>query len=104
SGAMQLVLLAFGVVVGATLVEPDAAFRFAGVPHDLIGWWTPWLGIFFIGGRTFIAFSAPGGAFGWFLLVLVPAGLRPPAGGPGWGRGGGAGGSVRNSVGSSAAS
>jgi uncharacterized membrane protein YjjP (DUF1212 family) len=80
SGVVQLVLLAFGVIVGATLVEPGAATQLVSEPQNLLGPWAPWLGVCLIALGTFVVLSAPSGALPWLLLVLVAARLGQEAG------------------------
>jgi uncharacterized membrane protein YjjP (DUF1212 family) len=79
-GVVQLVLLGFGVIVGATLVEPGAAIQLVTAPQNLLGWWAPWVGVALIALGTFVALSAPRGALPWLLLVLVSARLGQEAG------------------------
>jgi uncharacterized membrane protein YjjP (DUF1212 family) len=71
SGVVQLLLLAFGIVVGAQLVGAEAAGQaLVQAQADNIGWWGPWLGVlvFALGMRLY--FSAPRRALPWLLLVL----------------------------------
>jgi uncharacterized membrane protein YjjB (DUF3815 family) len=71
-GAVQMLLLAFGIVAGAELAGlPDAVA--ADGSGNLLGWWAPWLGVVVFGLATSVYFSAPRGTLGWLLLVLLTA-------------------------------
>jgi uncharacterized membrane protein YjjP (DUF1212 family) len=73
-GAVQMLLLAFGIVAGAELVGlPDAVAADPSV--NLLGWWAPWLGVVVFGAAASLYFSAPRGTLGWLLLVLLTAWL-----------------------------
>ena len=73
TGFVQLVLLAFGLAIGAI---------FTGyVPADLvyssgnygIVTWAPWAGVLVFGLGVYFHFSAPGGSLHWMILVLLLA-------------------------------
>ena len=76
AGFVQLVLLAFGLAAGATIV----GYR----PEDLIDateqvaqptWadWSAWAGVVVFGVGAYLHFSAPRNSLGWMLLVLLLA-------------------------------
>jgi uncharacterized membrane protein YjjP (DUF1212 family) len=82
-GALQLLLLTAGIVVGAVLVGlPGARVLHdnPGRPADLLGWWAPWLGVVLFGVAVAVYFSAPRGALPWLLVVLFTAWLGQSAG------------------------
>jgi uncharacterized membrane protein YjjP (DUF1212 family) len=74
TGFVQLVLLAFGLMVGAALVgyRPDslveASIEGVAAPWSLIA---PWLGVVVFGIGVYVTFSAPQKSFWWMLLVLL---------------------------------
>ncbi len=73
TGFVQLVLLAFGLAIGAIftgyvpadLVQSAALYNYAP--------WTPWLGVLVFGLGVYLHFSAPRNSFSWMLLVLLLA-------------------------------
>jgi uncharacterized membrane protein YjjP (DUF1212 family) len=71
-GGLQLLLLAFGIVAGAELAGQPGHLPDGG-EMNLLGWWAPWLGVLVFGVATALYFSAPPGALGWLLLVLLTA-------------------------------
>lgn len=79
AGSVQLVLLAFGIVAGARVV--DAASReLVNAPQNLLGSWAPWVGVLVFGLGTFLVSSAPSGSMGWLLVVLYAAWVGQVAG------------------------
>jgi uncharacterized membrane protein YjjP (DUF1212 family) len=76
TGFVQLVLLAFGLTVGAALVgyRPDslieADVETVAAPWGLVA---PWLGVVVFGIGVYVTFSAPQRSFAWMLLVLLLA-------------------------------
>jgi uncharacterized membrane protein YjjP (DUF1212 family) len=72
-GFVQLALLAFGILVGGTVVGVDAeSYR----PIDASGglpWWVPLGGVVVFAVGNYLHFSAPASTFGWVCLVLVIA-------------------------------
>jgi uncharacterized membrane protein YjjP (DUF1212 family) len=72
TGFVKLVLLAFGLVVGAALVgyRPDDLVESAG---QTAAPWLPWGGVVVFGVGTYLHFSAPRNSFLWMLLVLLLA-------------------------------
>jgi uncharacterized membrane protein YjjB (DUF3815 family) len=75
SGAVQIMLLAFGLVAGTTLVGLPPAEAFVASDVNLLGWWAPWVGVFLFGLGIFLHFAAPRGSLHWLLLVLYIAWL-----------------------------
>ena len=72
TGFVQLILLAFGLAVGAVLVgyRPDdllATTEYIKVP------WAPWMGVLVFGLGVYLNFSAPRNSLQWILLVLLVA-------------------------------
>jgi uncharacterized membrane protein YjjP (DUF1212 family) len=73
TGLVQLVLLTFGLAVGAALVGyrpedlAEATLGRAGSP------WAPWAGVVVFGIGVFLHFSAPRRSLGWMLAVLLLA-------------------------------
>lgn len=74
-GALQLLLLAFGIVAGAELVGIPGAGALRTSYLDPLGSWAPWLGVVVFGVATALYFSAPRGALRWLMLVLAVAWL-----------------------------
>jgi uncharacterized membrane protein YjjP (DUF1212 family) len=76
TGFVQLVLLAFGLSVGAMLVGyrpdnlTDASRELALVPWSS---WAPWGGVVLFGAGVYFHFSAPQKSLAWMLLVLLAA-------------------------------
>jgi len=79
-GALQLILLTTGIVIGAALVGLPEAEVLRDNPGNLLGWWAPWLGVLLFGVAAAIYFSAPRGALPWLLVVLFTAWLGQLAG------------------------
>ncbi|MCU7727594.1 threonine/serine exporter family protein [Actinoplanes sp. KI2] len=73
SGALQLMLLAFGITAGAQVVGLPAADELIDSPQNLIGWWAPWLGVLVVGLGTYLYHSAPKRSLPWLMLVLIAA-------------------------------
>jgi uncharacterized membrane protein YjjB (DUF3815 family) len=73
SGALQLMLLAFGITAGAQVVGLPAADELIDSPQNLIGWWAPWLGVLVVGAGTYLYHSAPKRSLPWLMLVLISA-------------------------------
>jgi uncharacterized membrane protein YjjP (DUF1212 family) len=76
NGLVELVLLAFGLTVGALLVgyRPenlvDATRETVEGPWGLLG---PWVGVIVFGLGVYFTFSAPRNSFWWMLVVLLLA-------------------------------
>jgi uncharacterized membrane protein YjjP (DUF1212 family) len=73
TGFIQLVLLAFGLAVGAAIIGylPQALVFSAGEYTKLP--LAPWVGVLIFGIGVFLHFSAPKGSFHWMVLVLMLA-------------------------------
>jgi uncharacterized membrane protein YjjB (DUF3815 family) len=80
AGSVQLVLLAFGIVAGARVVEHAASRQLVSEPQNLLGAWAPWLGVLVFGLGIFVVSSAPPGSLRWLLVVLYAAWLGQVAG------------------------
>jgi uncharacterized membrane protein YjjP (DUF1212 family) len=76
TGFVQLVLLAFGLAVGAVLVgyHPENLVDAAGLLNDT-SWerWAPWVGVLVFGIGAYVHFSGPRRSFWWMILVLFVA-------------------------------
>jgi len=70
--AMQLGLLAFGIVAGVEAVGVPASRVFSST-DTVLGWWAPWLGVLVFAIGVTVAWSAPPGAFASLLVVLYAA-------------------------------
>jgi uncharacterized membrane protein YjjB (DUF3815 family) len=73
AGALQLLLLAFGITGAAQVVGLPSADALLDTPSNLLGWWAPWLGVLIVGIGNYLHFSAPPRSFGWLCLVLYAA-------------------------------
>jgi uncharacterized membrane protein YjjB (DUF3815 family)/Fe2+ transport system protein FeoA len=73
SGALQLMLLAFGITAATQVVELPAADELIDSPQNLIGWWAPWLGVLVVGIGTYLYYSAPKRSLPWLMVVLGAA-------------------------------
>jgi len=76
TGAVQLVLLVFGLTAGAVLVgyRPEDLVDVAG--EAIVAPWTswlPWAGVIVFGVGVYLHFSAPRRSLPWMLLVLLIA-------------------------------
>lgn len=72
SGVVQLLLLGFGVLAGATLV--GAPLRvLTDNPVAWVSWWAPWLGILVFALGVYLHFCTPTGSMPWVTLVLIVA-------------------------------
>jgi uncharacterized membrane protein YjjB (DUF3815 family) len=76
---VQLVLLAFGIVAGARVVEHASSRELVNEPQNLLGSWA-WLGVLVFGLGTFLVSSAPPGSMRWLLVVLYAAWIGQVAG------------------------
>ncbi len=72
-GAVQMLLLAFGIVAGAELVGLPSEAVLGDNPANLLGWWAPWLGVILFAIAVSVYFSAPPGALRWLTVVLLAA-------------------------------
>jgi uncharacterized membrane protein YjjP (DUF1212 family) len=72
SGMVALMLLALGIVAGATLVGATS-FDFFDTPPATLGTWTPWLALVVITLGNHLYHCAPTRALPWIFLVLSVA-------------------------------
>jgi uncharacterized membrane protein YjjP (DUF1212 family) len=72
SGSVQLALLAFGILAGIEAVGISSSRVLFG-QHDLLGPWSPWLGVFVFAFGVMVANSAPARSFLGLLVVLYAA-------------------------------
>ena len=80
AGAMQLILLAVGIVLAAELVGvPPATVAFSAVQP--LGEWTPWIGVAVFGCGVVVHFCARPSSLGWIVLVLYAAYVGQALGG-----------------------
>lgn len=75
AGALQLLLLGFGIVAGAQIAGLPSTENLVNDPENLLGWWASWAGVLIFGLGAYIYFSAPRGTLRWLLLVLLSAWL-----------------------------
>jgi uncharacterized membrane protein YjjB (DUF3815 family) len=74
AGTVQLVLLGFGIVVGAQLADLfSSTATLSTTPQNLLGWWAPWLGVLVFGIGVYVHNSAPRRSLPWLFLVLLTA-------------------------------
>jgi uncharacterized membrane protein YjjB (DUF3815 family) len=81
AGTMQLVLLSFGIVLGADIAGVSLEQAITNEAQNTLGDWAPWLGVVVFGIGVFVHFSGPRRALGWLLVVLFSAYLGQQAGG-----------------------
>ncbi len=79
SGAMQLALLAFGILAGIEAVGIPSSRVFAS-SGDLLGDWARWLGVLVFACGVKVANSTPAGSFPGLLVVLYAAWIGQLAG------------------------
>ena len=79
-GALQLTLLAFGIVSAAEAFGVPAAELLVDNPQNLIGWWAPWLGVVVFGIGVAVFYTAPQRSLPGLFLVLVVAFLGQQVG------------------------
>jgi uncharacterized membrane protein YjjB (DUF3815 family) len=72
-GGLQMLLLAFGIVIGAELAGLPSPDVLTDTRTNLLGWWAPWLGVALFGVAVSYYFSAPRGVLPWLLVVLLTA-------------------------------
>jgi uncharacterized membrane protein YjjP (DUF1212 family) len=70
TGFIQLVLLAFGLAVGAILVGGGHA-NFPPAPQAAVVWWVEWAGVIVFGVGVYLHFSAPRKSLPWLVFVLL---------------------------------
>jgi uncharacterized membrane protein YjjP (DUF1212 family) len=72
SGTVQLALLSFGILAGIeTIGMPSSRVLFGR--EELLGAWTPWLGVLVFAAGVTVAHSAPARSFPGLLVVLYAA-------------------------------
>jgi uncharacterized membrane protein YjjP (DUF1212 family) len=81
AGTMQLVLLSFGLVVGAQIAGVSLDEAITNVAQNTLGDWAPWLGVLVFGIGAFVHFSGRTRSLGWLLLVLISAYVGQQMGG-----------------------
>jgi len=70
TGFIQLVLLAFGLAVGAILVG-GGHVNFPAAPPAVVMRWVEWAGVIVFGLGVYLHFSAPRNSLPWLLFVLL---------------------------------
>ena len=76
AGFVQLVLLAFGLAIGAVLVGyVPADLVYSAGDYVIVPWapWAPWAGVLVFGLGVHLHFSAPRNSLKWIILVLLCA-------------------------------
>jgi uncharacterized membrane protein YjjP (DUF1212 family) len=76
TGLVELVLLAFGLMVGAVLVGYSPENLADATPPSVAAPWAlvaPWVGVVVFWLGVYVTFSAPRNAFWWMLVVLLLA-------------------------------
>jgi len=71
AGTMQLILLSFGIAVGALIAGVSLDQALTNEAANTLGDWAPWLGVIVFGIGAFVHFSGPPRSLGWFLIVLL---------------------------------
>jgi uncharacterized membrane protein YjjP (DUF1212 family) len=76
AGFVQLILLAFGLAIGAVLVGyVPADLVYSAGDYAKVPWapWAPWVGVLVFGIGVYLHFSAPRDSLQWMILVLLMA-------------------------------
>ena len=81
AGTMQLILLSFGIVAGASIAGVSVDEAITNEAKNTLGAWAPWLGVVVFGLGAFVHFSGPPRSLGWLLLVLFSAYIGQELGG-----------------------
>ena len=81
AGTMQLILLSFGIAVGALLAGVSLDQALTNEANNTLGDWAPWLGVIVFGIGAFVHFSGPPRSLGWLLVVLLAAWIGQQIGG-----------------------
>ena len=81
AGTMQLILLSFGIAVGALIAGVSLEDALTNEAKNSLGDWAPWLGVIVFGIGAFVHFSGPRGSLGWLLVVLLAAWIGQQVGG-----------------------
>jgi uncharacterized membrane protein YjjP (DUF1212 family) len=71
TGFIQLVLLTFGLTIGALLLGGGAAGLTDAAVEHLHSPWIPWVGVLVFGVGVYLHFSGPRNTLPWMLLVLL---------------------------------
>ena len=71
-GSMQLMLLAFGILAAAAMLNTDAN-KLVHTAEPGFGWWAPWLGVLVLAAGYFLYYSAPSRALPFITGVLLLA-------------------------------
>jgi uncharacterized membrane protein YjjP (DUF1212 family) len=81
AGTMQLIVLSFGIAVGALIAGVSLDQAITNEAKNSLGDWAPWLGVVVFGIGAFVHFSGPPRSLGWLLLVLFAAWIGQQIGG-----------------------
>jgi uncharacterized membrane protein YjjP (DUF1212 family) len=76
AGFVQLILLAFGLAIGAVVVGyVPADLVYSAGDYTKVEWagWAPWAGVLVFGVGVYLHFSAPKNSLQWMILVLLMA-------------------------------
>jgi len=73
AGFVQLVLLAFGLAIGAAIVGYRPEALVSSVEHSATLPWGPLVGVLVFGLGVYLHFSAPSNSLHWMILVLLLA-------------------------------
>jgi len=71
TGFIQLVLLTFGLIIGALLLGGGAEGLTDATMEHLSSPWLPWVGVLVFGVGVYLHFSGPRDTLPWMLLVLL---------------------------------
>jgi uncharacterized membrane protein YjjP (DUF1212 family) len=71
-GGMQLLLLAFGILAAAAMLNTDAS-KLVYTKETGFGWWAPWVGVLILAVGYFLHYSAPQRALPFITLTLIVA-------------------------------
>jgi uncharacterized membrane protein YjjB (DUF3815 family) len=81
AGTMQLILLSFGIAVGALIAGVSLDKALTNEAANTLGDWAPWLGVIVFGIGAFVHFAGPPRSLGWMLVVLFAAWIGQQIGG-----------------------
>jgi uncharacterized membrane protein YjjP (DUF1212 family) len=70
AGILQLMLLAFGIIGAAQVVDLPRYEVPVSAPENSIGAWAPWLGAGVVGLGCYLVYSGPPRTLGWLCFVL----------------------------------
>ena len=74
AGSMQLVLLALGIAIGATIAGADLDATTTNTPINTLGPSAPWLGAVVFGVGSYVHYSGPRGSLRWSSSCSSPRG------------------------------